>query len=195
MTPREFIERYPGVGLADLVLIGNNPPGKITELPDYELQLMVRRSGLEPPEANYWLQLTCAYLVEIEWHHADAIRVARLRGQLQKMLERAADAPVKTTTDAEGNAVPVPPRAGGAKGRFTLPAKIGKDHPQHAKAATVKGQQGLIQIWFRAHPEGGTAEQIALDLVACGFKPNQSPVRAVYYHLNEWKKKGWLLDA
>lgn len=55
----------------------------------------------------------------------------------------------------------------------------------------LKGQQQLVQAWFRK-TESGTAERITADLVAAGFTCNQDPQRAIYYYLNEWKKKGWV---
>lgn len=65
------------------------------------------------------------------------------------------------------------------------------------KTSPYKGQQALVAGWFQSHRKGKEwpavdVEKITADLVADGFTCNQDPIRAIYYYLNEWKKKGLL---
>lgn len=57
----------------------------------------------------------------------------------------------------------------------------------------LKGQQLLIYNCFKKHAKPMTCTEVTDCLVKGGFTCNQDPYRAVYYYLNEWKKRGWLV--
>ena len=57
----------------------------------------------------------------------------------------------------------------------------------------LKGQQSLVFDFFKKQKwAGATCAEVTAALVAGGFKCNQDPERAIYYYLNEWRKKSWL---
>lgn len=83
----------------------------------------------------------------------------------------------------------------GAEGRFAAKELTYYTTKETPGGDGFKGQQRLIRDWFSKHKTGGTVKQITKDLVAGGFTCNQDPERAIYYYLNEWKKKGWLTNV
>jgi hypothetical protein len=58
--------------------------------------------------------------------------------------------------------------------------------------ASLKGQQSLIYQALSSSAVPMSAQTITDQLVAAGFTCNQDPYRAIYYYLNEWKKRGWI---
>lgn len=108
------------------------------------------------------------------------------------------DAQVEMVPLAEGRKVADPARINAARFskqelRYTATKNlIGLTKRKDARP--FKGQANLVFSWYLAcqFKKSPTAEELTADLVAAGFAPNQDPVRAIYYVLNEWKKKGLL---
>lgn len=58
----------------------------------------------------------------------------------------------------------------------------------------LKGQQKMIWQIFKDNKWAAMTLEAITDIAVKdhGFKPNQDPQRAIYYYLNEWKKKGYI---
>lgn len=199
-TARELYDRIGAAGARAILTHHGLPLGTVCQVP----------SSLVMPVAASFVQL-CWYRAggkyvaafggaevsyfadpgleaKIEQQHQ--VRVSSYLVELSRLEREAAASPaVKEVVDEETGEKKLVRKNAFVKGpavRYRLAKGV-------KLPAGLKGQQELVAGWFKKNKDkSGTAAEIAEALVKAGFKCNQSPERAIYYYLNEWRKKSWL---